>query len=76
MKGNQVRLFIGTPCYGGVVSARYMQSGSMTRVVSGSNYRRARSGTAAFGSAGTDCLREYLKKAQWNKYMENPDNHN
>jgi hypothetical protein len=26
MKGNQVRLFIGTPCYGGMVTARYMQS--------------------------------------------------
>ena len=26
MKGNQTRLFIGTPCYGGMVTARYMQS--------------------------------------------------
>jgi hypothetical protein len=26
MKENQVRLFIGTPCYGGVVTTRYMQS--------------------------------------------------
>jgi hypothetical protein len=26
MKGNQVRLFIGTPCYGGMVTSRYMQS--------------------------------------------------
>ena len=26
MKGNQIRLFIGTPCYGGMVTARYMQS--------------------------------------------------
>ena len=26
MKRNQVRLFIGTPCYGGMVTSRYMQS--------------------------------------------------
>jgi hypothetical protein len=26
MNGNQVRLFIGTPCYGGMVTSRYMQS--------------------------------------------------
>jgi hypothetical protein len=26
MEGNQVRLFVGTPCYGGVVTTRYMQS--------------------------------------------------
>ena len=26
MKGNQVRLFVGTPCYGGMVTSRYMQS--------------------------------------------------
>jgi hypothetical protein len=26
MKGNQVRLFVGTPCYGGVVTTGYMQS--------------------------------------------------
>ena len=26
MKGSQIRLFIGTPCYGGVVTTRYMQS--------------------------------------------------
>jgi hypothetical protein len=26
MQGNQTRLFIGTPCYGGMVTARYMQS--------------------------------------------------
>jgi hypothetical protein len=26
MKRNQIRLFIRTPCYGGMVTARYMQS--------------------------------------------------